>query len=67
MTEITINIEGMSCQHCVNRVKKAIEAIDGVKNLDVAIGRTKITFDEGKVSKSVIEKAITAAGYKVAA
>jgi copper chaperone len=67
MTEITVNIEGMSCQHCVNRVKKAIEALEGIKNLDVSIGSAKITFDEGKVSKSAIEKAITAAGYKVAA
>jgi len=67
MTDITINIEGMSCQHCVNRVKKAIEALDGIKSLDVSIGGTKVTFDEGKVSKNEIEKAIAAAGYKVAA
>jgi len=27
MKEITINIEACSCQHCVMRVKKAIEGL----------------------------------------
>ena len=67
MTDITINIEGMSCQHCVNRVRKAIETLDGIKNPEVSIGSAKIAFDEGKVSRDAIEKAIAAAGYKVAA
>jgi copper chaperone len=67
MTEVSIIIEGMSCQHCVNRVRKAVEALEGIKHLDVAIGLVKVTFDEGKVSKNAIEKAIAAVGYRVAA
>ena len=67
MTEVSIIIEGMSCQHCVNRVRKAVEALEGISHLDVAIGLVKVTFDEGKVSKNTIEKAIAEAGYRVAA
>ncbi len=67
MTDVTIKIEGMSCQHCVMRVKKAIEALAGISNLDVQIGTVKLKFDENKVKKEEIEKAITNAGYKVAA
>ena len=66
MTEASIIVEGMSCQHCVNRVRKAVEAFEGIRNLDVAIGLVKVTFDEGKVSKNTIEKAIAEAGYRVA-
>jgi copper chaperone len=67
MTEVSIIIEGMSCQHCVNRVRKAVEALEGIRHLDVTIGLVKVTFDENKVSKNAIEKAIAEAGYRVAA
>ncbi len=65
MTDVAIKIEGMSCQHCVMRVKKAIEARKGISALDVQIGTAKLKFDETLVKKEDIEKAITDAGYKV--
>ncbi len=65
MTEAKIQIEGMSCQHCVMRVKQAIEGLNGIKNLDVTVGQASITFDESKLLKKDIEDAIVKAGYKV--
>ncbi len=65
MTEATIEIEGMSCQHCVMRVKKAIEGLDGVKKADVVVGQAKVSFDESKTQKAAIENAIVKAGYKI--
>ena len=65
MTDIIIKIEGMSCMHCVGRVRGAVEALTGIQALDVQIGQVKVTFDESKLKKEDIEKAITAAGYKV--
>ncbi|HAM53519.1 MAG TPA: hypothetical protein DCP92_23545 [Nitrospiraceae bacterium] len=67
MTEITIKVEGMTCQHCVLRVKKAIQELSGIQNLDVQIGNVWIKFDEKAVGKVDIEKAIVDAGYKVVA
>jgi copper chaperone len=67
MTDITIKVEGMSCMHCVVRIKKAVESLKGVQSSDVQIGTVKVTFDETAVKKEDIEKAITDAGYKVAA
>jgi len=29
--KIILNVEGMSCEHCVNRIKKAVGALDGVR------------------------------------
>jgi len=39
MAEATIMIDGMSCMHCVTRVKKSIENLAGVNNLNVEVGR----------------------------
>ena len=65
MTETVIAIEGMSCQHCVMRVKRALSGLDGIKDSAVDIGTAKVTFDESKIQKKDIEEAITKAGYKI--
>lgn len=67
LTAISIKVEGMSCQHCVMRIKKALDALKGIQDSDVQIGLVKVKFDEKNVKKEDIEKAITNAGYKVAA
>ena len=66
MTDTTINIAGMSCQHCVMRVTKALQGLSGIQDLDVQIGVVKLRFDEHLLRKEDIEKAIENAGYKVA-
>jgi copper chaperone len=66
MAEITLKIEGMSCQHCVMNVKKTIENIKGVNSSEVSIGSAKVVYDESKTDKGAIEKAIRDAGYKIA-
>jgi copper chaperone len=65
MADAVIHIEGMSCQHCVMRVKKAIESLAGVSSLSVEIGQAKVSFDETKIQKKDIEAAVAKAGYKV--
>jgi copper chaperone len=65
MTETVIAIEGMSCQHCVMRVKKALSGLEGVKDSAVEIGSAKVTFDETKIGKKEIEETIVKAGYKI--
>lgn len=65
MKEASIRVEGMSCQHCVMRVKKALDSLSGIINSDVQIGLVKVGFDESKVDIDAIENAITGAGYRV--
>lgn len=65
MTETILKIEGMSCQHCVMMVKKAIDAVAGVTKSDVAVGSAAIQFDESKARKEDITAAVEKAGYKV--
>ncbi len=66
MTEITLTIEGMSCQHCVMRVKKAIESLPGIVKSEVFIGRAVVSFDESKIRKEEIAASVEKAGYKIA-
>lgn len=65
MKEVSMRVEGMSCQHCVMRVKKAIDGLDGIISSDVQIGLVKVRFDENKINLDIIKKAISEGGYRV--
>ncbi|MDA8387898.1 MAG: cation transporter [Nitrospiraceae bacterium] len=65
MAEATVRIEGMSCQHCVMAVKKAVESVKGVTGAHVEIGKAVVSFDETKTKLADIEEAVKNAGYKV--
>ena len=61
-----MNVEGMMCPHCEARVKKALEAIDGVKEAVVSheSASAVVTLDS-PVSDEDLTKAVTDAGYEV--
>ena len=65
MAEIELKIEGMTCQHCVMAVKKAVDSVSGVSSSDVEIGSAKVTYDENIADIGAITAAIQNAGYKV--
>ena len=61
---ITLKIDGMSCNHCVMAVQKNLSKINLIK-FEVAIGSAKVEFDEKEIAEEVIIKAIEGAGYQV--
>ena len=62
----TIKITGMTCQHCVKAVTRALEDIDGIKNVSVNLEEGEATFDEkGSVDIAVVRGKIEDAGYEV--
>lgn len=62
-----IKIKGMSCEHCVKSVTKALNEIDGVKNVKVSLKKGEASFDEEKpVDMGKVKENIEKAGYKVA-
>ncbi len=65
MAEETISMSGLSCQHCVGRVKQALDGINGVTEAKVELTTAIVTFDEAATSRADIEGAIVQAGYKV--
>ena len=61
-----IKIQGMSCQHCVMAVTKALGSIAGIKNLKVDLAEGEATFENSQnVSREDIRKAVEDAGYRV--
>ncbi len=68
MTEKTIEISGMMCEHCENRVKKALEAIDGVSSAEVSHEKgTAVVSLDGSVEDETLKKAVEDADYEVTA
>ena len=65
MAEITLKIEGMSCQHCVMNVKKEVDGIEGVSSSSVVIGSARVVYDSAKTNADAIARAIRHAGYRV--
>ena len=62
-----LRVEGMSCMHCENAVKKAAGGLGGVNKVTVDLkGKTvAVEFDEKKVSLDEIKNAIEDQGYDV--
>jgi copper chaperone len=62
----TIKINGMSCNHCVMAVTKALNEIDGIKDVEVDLATGEATFEErGPVDMNAVREAIKKAGYEL--
>ena len=61
-----VKIQGMTCQHCVMSVTKALSSIPGLTNVRVNLVQGEATFENPQnVSPEKIRKTIEDAGYKV--
>ncbi|MGB5875616.1 MAG: cation transporter, partial [Bacteroidota bacterium] len=67
MTSEDLKIEGMSCEHCVMSVKKELEKVAGVRVESVGIGKARVQYDESRVTRQEIARAIDEAGYQLVA
>lgn len=62
--EKILKVEGMSCNHCVATVKKALESVEGVSEANVLLEekRAEVKLDK-EVSSDELVKAVEEAGY----
>ncbi|WP_138495109.1 copper chaperone CopZ [Paenibacillus pinistramenti] len=65
MTTVTLNVEGMSCNHCVKAVEGAVQEAGAAGKVDLAAKKVEVTFDESKVALEAIKEAIEDQGYDV--
>ncbi|MEE3853358.1 heavy metal-associated domain-containing protein [Gordonia sp. LSe1-13] len=67
MTTATYTVTGMTCGHCVASVREEIEAIAGVRSVDVALdtGAVQVTSDRS-IDLAEVTAAVTEAGYELA-
>ena len=60
-----IQIEGMSCAHCTQHVKEALEAVAGVKSAEVNLSAKNAAVEHGEeVSLEALKAAVIEAGYE---
>lgn len=66
MKETIINVKGMVCNGCENRVKNALRNINGVENVvaDHNTGKVTITSNED-ISENVMKEKIEDIGFEV--
>ncbi|KAA9000975.1 copper chaperone CopZ [Paenibacillus spiritus] len=65
MSQAILNVEGMSCGHCVSAVEKAVKNLGAVARVDLPGKKVAVEYDESAVSLDAIKEAIEDQGYDV--
>ncbi|WP_062745084.1 cation transporter [Erwinia persicina] len=61
MTQVTtLALDGLSCGHCIKRVKETLEQRDDVEQAEISLTEARVT---GKASADALIAAIEQAGY----
>jgi len=67
MEKVTLNVEGMSCGHCVKSVEGSLGKLQGVSDVKVHLdnGTVDVEYDAATVSVDTIKETIDDQGYDV--
>lgn len=67
MSVKTINIDGMSCGHCIQWLSEALTRIEGVNDVKVSMEaqHAVVDYDESRVTEEAMTASIEKAGYSV--
>ncbi|WP_010290060.1 copper chaperone CopZ [Kurthia massiliensis] len=67
MQNVTLNVQGMSCGHCVKAVESSVGELNGIETVNVNLDDAKVdvAFDDTKVSIDDIKETIEDQGYDV--
>ncbi|HLR09395.1 MAG TPA: copper chaperone CopZ [Bacillota bacterium] len=68
MQNMTLDVKGMTCNHCKSAVEGALKELDGIEQVEVNVetGKVDVTYDANQVTKETMRKAIEDQGYDVA-
>lgn len=65
MKNITLHVEGMSCNHCVQTIEKTLKEIGATGKVNLAAKTVEVSYDESGLSEAAIKEAIEDQGYDV--
>lgn len=67
MENVTLNVKGMSCGHCVKAIEGSVGTLQGVERVKVNLeaGEVAISFNHDKVTIDKIKETIDDQGYDV--
>jgi copper chaperone len=65
--EVTLSVEGMTCDGCENAIKAGVEAIEGIAEVESSHEKawTRVKYDKNQTSVEDIQAKITETGYEV--
>jgi len=67
MEKVTLNVQGMSCGHCVKSVEGSVGKLKGVSNVKVHLenGTVDVEYNSDEVTLETIKETIDDQGYDV--
>ncbi|EJS71246.1 copper chaperone [Bacillus cereus] len=67
MEQFTLQVEGMSCGHCVNSIEGSVKELNGVEQVKVQLaeGTVEVTIDSSVLTLKDIVAVIEDQGYDV--
>ena len=67
MEKITLNVQGMSCGHCVKKIEGGVGELAGVNQVNVNLdnAQVEVSFNESQVSLDKIKETIEDRGYEI--
>jgi copper chaperone len=69
MSKTILNVDGMSCEHCVKAITKAVGALPGVESVAVSLESKTVTVEHDTTQASLekIKSEIEEQGYDIIA
>ena len=65
MTEITLELEGMTCASCASRIERGLNGLDGVQaSVNLAMEQAAVHYDESSLDVDALLAAVEEAGYR---
>jgi copper chaperone CopZ len=67
MEQLDVQVNGMSCAACEQRIQRALAQVDGVirSTADHRAARVTVVFDPARTSAETVGRRIEPAGYEV--
>jgi P-type Cu+ transporter len=67
VSQILLDVEGMTCASCVSRVENKLNAVEGVEaSVNLVTEKAAVRYDEERVSVEDLVRAVESAGYRAA-
>lgn len=61
----SVNVAGMTCNHCAENVKRAVASVEGTENIIVELDNKKVHYQSKDDRSKDVKEAIEAKGYEI--
>ena len=67
MKKITLEVNGMTCDHCVQTIKGTLNKVIGLNLIEINLDKSqvKVEFDESQTNIKILSDEIVALGFEV--